>query len=507
MPTLEPIELNLPEWSSILSEQHARFKAIYGGRGSGKALRSDTPISTPTGWTPINGLRPGDKVFDENGNLATCLSVHEQGYRNEYKITFSDKTSIVAGADHSWAVLSRYDMRTQFASSRDMTDWALRSRVMSTVQIMKHMQSAPSSTHSIPTTDGLHCEEADLPIDPYLLGLWLGDGDSARGRITGHKDDMPHYGRKATAAGETWHEYKTKQSTVHKGALHYSTSGINFTDRLSSLNVRNNKHIPLMYGRASHLQRIKLLQGLMDADGHAQNTSVCFTNVNKRLAEDVLELTRTLGELPRLYSDTTAREQTRYRIIWRPSKVTPFSLPRKCAKLVPLSQGRGSTLRRQIVSIKRVGRSPMTCITVDSPSNLFLAGKGMIPTHNTWTVAAILVMDAAARTMRIACVREIQKSIQQSAKQVIVDWIRRLGLQSRFEIQRDRILCDNGSEIFFAGMNGATEDQVKGWEQIDRVWFEEAQKMSESSRDILYPTIFRKAGAEILAHIQPRTPR
>ncbi len=121
----------------------------------------------------------------------------------------------------------------------------------------------------------------------------------------------------------------------------------------------------------------------------------------------------------------------------------------------------------------------------------------------TWTTATLLVLRAAERPLRVACVREYQKSIHESAKRTIEDSIGRLGLGAHFEVQRDYIRGRNGSLFFFRGMSTSTEEAIRGWEAVDAVWVEEAQRMSQRSREILYPTI-RKPGSELWFTFNPR---
>ena len=121
----------------------------------------------------------------------------------------------------------------------------------------------------------------------------------------------------------------------------------------------------------------------------------------------------------------------------------------------------------------------------------------------TWTVATLLVLQSVECPIRVACVREYQRSIQESAKRTIEDSIDRLGLRSHFNIQRDNIYGRNGSHFFFRGMSTSTEEAIRGWEAVDVVWVEEAQRMSQRSREILYPTI-RKPGSELWFTFNPR---
>ena len=121
----------------------------------------------------------------------------------------------------------------------------------------------------------------------------------------------------------------------------------------------------------------------------------------------------------------------------------------------------------------------------------------------TWTVAMLLALRAAQEPIRVACVREHQKSLIESAKLTIEQSIVRMGLSVCFDIQRDVIRGHNGSHFFFRGMSTSTEEAIRGWEAVDMVWVEEAQRMSQRSREILYPTI-RKPGSELWFTFNPR---
>ena len=127
----------------------------------------------------------------------------------------------------------------------------------------------------------------------------------------------------------------------------------------------------------------------------------------------------------------------------------------------------------------------------------------MIPTHNTWAAAGLLVLEAAQNPLRVACVREVQKSIKESSKYAIEGWIHRMGLTGQFQITRDWIRGHNGSYFFFRGMSTSTQEAIRGLEDVDRVWVEEAQRLSARSREILYPTL-RKETSQIWMTFNPK---
>ena len=121
----------------------------------------------------------------------------------------------------------------------------------------------------------------------------------------------------------------------------------------------------------------------------------------------------------------------------------------------------------------------------------------------TWLVAALLLLFGYERRIRVVCVREVQKTLQESAKRTLEVWVEKLGLQHHYNIQREYIIGRNGTSFFFRGMSTTTEEQARGWEDVDYAWFEEAQRMSQRSFEILRPTI-RKDGSEIWFTFNPR---
>ena len=107
------------------------------------------------------------------------------------------------------------------------------------------------------------------------------------------------------------------------------------------------------------------------------------------------------------------------------------------------------------------------------------------------------------RPARVLCLREVQKSVGESCKYLMEYWIRRTGRGSQYKIQADRIITRRGGRILFRGLSDSTAQQIRSVERIDIVWFEEAQDMSERSREVLYPTIFRNVGSEIWFTFNP----
>jgi hypothetical protein len=239
--------------------------------------------------------------------------------------------------------------------------------------------------------------EADLPVDPYVLGAWLGDGNKRNGEITQSVDE--------TCVDETARESDNAWLLAEIVRLGYDAhrkrsddqviSVLNLRVPLREIGVLCNKHIPATYLRASAAQRLALLQGLMDTDGTIDARGSCELSLcDGRLAADALELVRSLGikasitDAPAsITEDDPERPGERRRRVtgtrWRIHFTTTtevFRLPRKAAR-VP--DGTRSTQGWRYVTGVTVGDPvPMRCISVDHPEHLYLT-EGFVPTHNS----------------------------------------------------------------------------------------------------------------------------
>ena len=126
-------------------------------------------------------------------------------------------------------------------------------------------------------------------------------------------------------------------------------------------------------------------------------------------------------------------------------------------------------------------------------------GRGSGKSH----FCAEYVIAKAIAGCRVACIREVQNSIKDSVKQLIVDKILGHGLESMFEILEQEIRGPRGSLIVFKGMQSYNAANIKSLEGFDLAWVEEAQTLSQHSLDLLRPT-FRKVGSQLLFAWNPR---
>ncbi len=347
------------------------YLAVSLGPQQGKALALDTPIATPDGWATMGTLKVGDQVFDRRGKPCNVVAVSQVWHdRPCYAVRTGDGEAIVADAAHEWpAVLSPKAGRPFVESIVETTDLAVRRS--------KNPQITGPADLELPT--------ADLPLDPYVMGVWLGDGTTTKAQITTHPDDSEILDR-IRAAG----------IPVHKNVAPYGWSlyvpgrtgrGGKSATRLAleAAGVLGDKHVPDAYMRGSRAQRLALLQGLVDTDGYvAPDGQVEFCATNLRLAEAVRELVFTLGAKATM---TTGRATLNGRDVGPKYRVRFYMvgaahLPRKAERCAD-----SSVARRRYVWAEPTESVPTVCIEVDSYDHTFLAGRSLLPTHNSSLIA------------------------------------------------------------------------------------------------------------------------
>lgn len=369
-----------------------RFNAasIYIPKKQKKALALDTPIPTPDGWTTVKDIRVGDMLFDVNGERCRVIDKTETYYNRPcYRVEFSNGEAVVCDEGHLWVTTSIMDEESK-GSIRDRVR-CHPERVRATKEIYESLfRKDGAKCHSIKMPKPFNCIKKDLPIEPYVFGVWLGDGDSDASRLTVSKNDYQEFKTELAAAGTVLRGF-TKSKTSNAGRAGIGEKWGDFRTKLKSMRVFNNKHIPTCYLRASFNQRLALLQGLMDTDGHAsiKNNMLVFATSSDVLKDNFAELLSSLG----IKFKVRWYEKNRYwrfQFVCHKETLPAFRLPRKL-KHQPTLVSRVMSARSrsvQISNIVPVDSVPVQCIAIDSPTKQFLFGKTMLPTHNTPTLAA-----------------------------------------------------------------------------------------------------------------------
>lgn len=355
-------------------------------RGSGKALALDTPLPTPTGWTTMGDVQVGDVLFDERGRQCPVVFATEvQLDRPCYRVTFSDGESIVCDADHLWTIDDRYARRNPKT---------LRTAEMAGRVILSTKRGWIEHRYRIPLATPIETVCENLPIPPYSLGVWLGNGACGASTITNHADDMAEFQSLIRHDGEFLDEKPSGNAGKAACGVMTSTRAIPtilapFRSRLRSLGLLNNKHIPAVYLRACVSQRSALLQGIMDTDGSISDSGACELTLREgRLCDDMGELLSSLGIKYGSAAKWVNLDGKRFgpyrRFSFRAYADRPiFRLIRKRSRLRPAPDRAPPARYRFITAIDPVPSVPVRCIQVDSPSHLYLAGRKMVPTHNT----------------------------------------------------------------------------------------------------------------------------
>ncbi|GHE33304.1 hypothetical protein GCM10017673_40300 [Streptosporangium violaceochromogenes] len=432
---------------------------VVASEGAGKALALDTPIPTPKGWTTMGELSAGDEVFGPDGKPArVTFATPVMTGRDCFRVRFSDDTEIIADAEHLWVTetlqareaAARHAKRNTSPKGRG-TDQRHKRRhfpaIVTTADIATtlHARDGHTLNHSIEVCRPLEYPPQELPLAPYTLGAWLGDGTSACAEITcadveildriradgyaittranirhGISNPGERERRVAKAVDLVARGMGVVQAARHAGvgkdavasAVGARPSGwrpgftpdtapqdpyLTVQEHLRRMGVLGDKHIPEIYQRASVNQRLALLQGLMDTDGTVDRKGGCeFSVTNERLARDVHELLLGLGIKVSIRSGPAKIEGretgTRWRLAFQ-SDLPVFCLPRKADRLSPLRTRRAKL--RYITAVEPVISVPVRCIQVDHPDRMYLAGRACIPTHNTTLARQIAVQLAA----------------------------------------------------------------------------------------------------------------
>lgn len=383
-----------------------------------KALAVDTPLLTANrGWITIGDAQIGDEVYTLDGSTTTVNWVSPVFMEKRFEVRSRFGRSLIAGADHDWAVLDRRYPQGALRGVRDdghRTKPEYRRTAISTAEMESEgLRLRTGYRFALPRHEALKGVGIRLPIDPYALGAWLGDGTSKSGAMTSHEDDQPFMRAQFEAAG-----YETR-ATAHPQVFYV----LKLMTHLRWLGVLHNKHVPECYLEAPEDDRRALLQGLMDTDGWCSvkgNSLIAgFCAKSEDIARSVLFLARSLGFQAHLSikkkSICNGKEYGPFfEVFWALSDdlPMPFRLPRKAGKV------RSGTYRPQldsITSIEPVGEGLTRCIGVEHPDSVFLAGRDLMPTANcgkTEILAALMLYllvgdgEASAEIYGIAKTRE-----------------------------------------------------------------------------------------------------
>lgn len=344
--------------------------AIFMPPGHAKGFAEQIPVFTGRGWLEYGSLQVGDTVFGVNG-APTSVTALSRKFSANCKVTFTDGSTLFATDEHEWPVFDR--TRGEWRTLE--TKYFLAETKFRKPRVLR---SAERYIYQLPNRGPISLPERTLELHPYVLGVWLGDGTTAAPSVTGAAGDRQIIS-KIEARG---YEISSIQIHPQTGVIRTNFAG-RLRRELKALGlIGKTKRIPDVYKHSSITQRLELLAGLIDTDGHVdQAGKIRIATVSKILADDIAEVVKWLGWHACIYKGQpgTLGHQPCYYVGFQPTMDIPTVLPRKrIPRLAP---------QRRDLAIAEVERTDYPkkgrCIQVANPDGLYLVGENFIPTHNS----------------------------------------------------------------------------------------------------------------------------
>lgn len=395
------------------------------------------------GFKTIGDLKVGDKIIGSDGRPTTVTFKSEIFNKPSYRVTFEDNTSIDVCEDHLWTVTNRVNHRK--VETKDTKRLSQDFRKLNARGYYEYR-------YCIDNIEPVKYVEREQSIDPYVLGAWLGDGSKSGGVFACHQDDKQHYIDQGV-------EFTTEYSYEHTRNPRLFTSTIKgASPLLRKIGVLENKHIPFDYLYGSAEQRLALLQGLMDTDGHVRTNGLCEIQLSDKvpqLIEDINQLLCSLGIKvfrSSFQNNNFKQPAPSTRLTFTPPcGMQVARIPRKKDRLKSVRPFESYTNSRSITNIEPIEPISTQCIQVDSPDHLFAVTDKYILTHNT-TIATVLILWIALFNKRknIALLADKQDTATevldriQTAYEYLPDFLKG-GVK---EWNKKSVEFENGSKIF-----------------------------------------------------------
>lgn len=459
----------------------------------GKQCADSTLVPTLHGWVTHGELSVGDYVFGVDGQPKRVLAVSEPSQATLI-VAFMDGSFVQCHPNHEWTVFDRSSATWCTLETKQI---AARKLVTNAIK--------PRCTLQVAVPEALAYQTRDLPVPPYILGAWLGDGSVGKGCLTGSSKRGKHAVLEAVGA-----HYPFSSKWVHKDTGVDTWSYQDLKEDLRSCGVLDQKHIPISYKESSIEQRLQLIAGLIDTDGSVDKGTgrVRYVGANERLVRDVAEVARGLGwnvyvtsQEPSVSSSGIVGRQT----IWTAAFNPTLEIPTKVTQKVG---GRVLETRRML-GIKAVYAAetpePGRCIQVDSADGLYLVGKNLIPTHNSRlvsesTIPWFLQKFPGKNMMFVAYNGEFAEEWGGKAKDIINARQDLFKYKLRDDRSRvDRFETTTGSTCWFAGINGGQTGKGAHLVVIDDYIKDIEQAMSPTERE----KIWKKFVANIFTRLEP----
>jgi hypothetical protein len=372
---------------------------IADDQGLGKAQPLYCKILTPNGWTTMEKIQIGDFVIGSDGKPTKVIGIFPQGLKDTYKVEFTDGSKTECCHEHLW---STKDTNRRYRKQ----DFTLKT----TEEIINHEIRYKNGKHkwNIPIVEPVQFEKKEYNIDPYLMGVLLGDGSLCGTSIVFSNPeidkDIAEKIRRNHIPKDCRFVYDGRKNEgscpQHRiaGTEHQISPILNEVRKMN-LNVHSGeKFIPESYKLGSVRQRQELLKGLMDTDGSVNSTGkAMFYTTSQKLAEDIIELVRSLGGIA--YSNQYENDFQ----IPISTNFCPFYTKRKKEKWKNTINTNNGKKGRFFTKIKYIGKREQKCISVENKDGLYITDDYIV-THNTLeSIAWIQHKKDAALPVVVVC--------------------------------------------------------------------------------------------------------
>lgn len=338
--------------------------------GVGKLLADDTPVMTKDGWKRHGDLRVGDYVIGLDGGYKMVQHVFEKN-KADYEIEFTNGEKIKCHGNHEWLVYDRHKQKQRLCTAEEMLAGGIESGEANKRGHRYH--------YMLPHVEPMVGKDAQLPVNPYLFGVWLGDGSTTKPGITICDTDT-------VIVDEYMREYKLTRVYDQAGCKRYEFGGLRQDLKELGLcwsHTWKEKFIPEIYLAASVGQRLDLLAGIIDTDGTLCGTcKYSISTSSTILLNGVCELVSTFGwrycvseYAPRMSSGGVRGTKPNYRVTFCPDMEIPCRVERKQMKAIPAKR------RIAVKGIRKTAPVPGNCIQVEG--GIYRVGRTMLPTHNS----------------------------------------------------------------------------------------------------------------------------
>lgn len=370
-------------------------------QGLGKEQPLSSKILTPTGWTTMGEIKVGDMVAGEDGNFYSVTGVYPQGVKNVYELTFSDGSKCRCGLKHLWTV------RNPRGVFKTVTlKYLIESGLYNPYYNKRDKRTYKNWKWFLPISYPVRFDnQEELPIDPWIFGMLLGDGSFRKDiSISIYEDDLyERVNKYFTGLGYRFRDgHPDRDNGGDYHIVDTTKQGNRLISIIKSLGLYNHKSedkfIPDVYKYSSIENRIRLLQGIFDSDGYISKSrgstgvvSKCFTisTSSRRLSEDLYFLIKSLGgscsvgEHKTFFTYNGERKQglNNFEFCFKlPEDINPFTSEKHLC--VWDNYKRKTSCYRSLRKVEYVGKEECQCIMVNNPTHLYLTDD-FIPTHNT----------------------------------------------------------------------------------------------------------------------------